>query len=70
VNAIAIVWTVFITIIFSIPPNELVFWTMLLLTAVMVVYWMIHARHRFHGPTKEDEKALQGALKAGQTIAD
>jgi len=52
-----------IVLIFSIPPNELVFWTMLLLVAVMAVYWTLHAGRHFHGPTKEDEKALRAALK-------
>ncbi len=34
VNGIAVVWIAFITVIFVLPPNELVFWTMLGLTAV------------------------------------
>lgn len=63
INGIAIGWTLFILVIFSIPPNELVFWTMLLLGAVMAVYWTLHAGRHFHGPTKEDEKALQAAIK-------
>jgi len=64
VNALAIGWTLLILVIFSIPPNELVFWTMLLLAGVMALYWALHARHHFHGPTKEDERVLQAALKA------
>jgi amino acid transporter len=63
INGIAIGWTIFILLIFSIPPNELVFWTMLLLVTVMAVYWTLFAGRHFHGPTKEDEKALQAALK-------
>ncbi|PWU18712.1 MAG: amino acid transporter [Verrucomicrobia bacterium] len=59
INFIAIGWTIFITIIFSIPPNELVFWTMLLLLGLLALYWFTHARHRFHGPSSADEKALQ-----------
>ena len=66
INAIAIAWTIFILIIFSLPPNELVLWTMLLLGALMLVYWMLHARHHFHGPTREDEKALQATLRLGE----
>ena len=62
INGVAIGWTVFILFIFSIPPNELVFWTMLLLVVVMVAYWKIHAGRHFDGPTKEDEKALQTVL--------
>ena len=63
INGVAIAWTLFILVIFSIPPNELVFWTMLLLVALMAVYWTAHAGRRFHGPTKEDEKALRAAIK-------
>jgi len=59
INGVAIAWTLFILVIFSTPPNELVFWTMLLLAALMAIYWKLYAGRRFHGPTKEDEKALQ-----------
>jgi amino acid transporter len=48
INIIAIIWTALITIIFSIPPNELVLWTMLLLAAVLAIYWFVFARHHFH----------------------
>jgi len=47
INFIAIVWTVLITIIFSIPPNELVLWTMLLLGAALAIYWFGFARRHF-----------------------
>src|SRR5581483_7154769 len=63
INGIAIGWTLFIMVIFSIPPNELVFWSMLVLAALMTLYWVLHAGRHFHGPTKEDEKALQSVLK-------
>jgi hypothetical protein len=66
VNAIAILWTVFITIIFSIPPNELVLWTMLLLAAVMFGWWKVHARRHFHGPTGADEAVLRAAIRSGE----
>jgi len=59
INVIAIAWTIFITIIFSIPPNELVFWTMLLLLAVLALYWFCRARSQFHGPTTADQQALE-----------
>jgi amino acid transporter len=67
INGVAIAWTLFILVIFSIPPNELVFWTMLLLAALLAIYWKLHARRHFHGPTKADEKALQAALKLAET---
>ena len=54
INAIAIGWTVFIAIIFSIPPNELVLWTMLLLAGGMCFYWYAAARNTFEGPPKSD----------------
>src|SRR5436190_1119871 len=36
INVIAIAWTAFITIIFSLPPNELVLWTMLLVGMLLL----------------------------------
>ncbi|HEY3227576.1 MAG TPA: amino acid permease, partial [Roseiflexaceae bacterium] len=35
INVIAIVWVLFLTVIFSLPPNELVLWTMLILTIAL-----------------------------------
>jgi amino acid transporter len=64
INFIAIGWTVLITIVFSIPPNELVFWTMLLLLAFLSLYWFAHARTHFHGPTRADEKAMGKLFEA------
>jgi amino acid transporter len=50
INVVALVWVAFITLIFALPPNELVLWTMLLLGAVLAVYWAGSARRRFIGP--------------------
>jgi len=50
VNAIAIVWVAFIVIVFALPPNELVLWTMLLLALGLAAYWGLSARRRFVGP--------------------
>src|SRR5438128_1627743 len=50
VNAVAIVWVVVITIVFVLPPNELVLWTMLLLVLALAAYWRISAGRRFVGP--------------------
>jgi L-asparagine transporter-like permease len=50
VNLIAIAWVVVIAIVFALPPNELVLWTMLLAAAILGVYWRLSARHRFVGP--------------------
>jgi amino acid transporter len=48
INIVAMVWTVFICIVFSIPPNELVLWTMLLLAILLAVYWIAGPRRHFH----------------------
>jgi len=52
INAIAIVWVLVISIVFALPPNELVLWTMLLLAAVIALYWKLSARRRFVGPAR------------------
>jgi amino acid transporter len=52
INVVAIVWTVFIVIVFSIPPNELVLWTMLGLCVLLASIWTLSARHRFHASAK------------------
>ncbi|HET7437067.1 MAG TPA: amino acid permease, partial [Thermoanaerobaculia bacterium] len=50
INAIAIAWCAFIAIVFMLPPNELVLWTMLLVAAGMALYWFVRARRSFAGP--------------------
>ncbi len=50
VNVIAIVWVIVITIVFALPPNELVLWTMVLVALVLAAYWRLSARRRFVGP--------------------
>ncbi len=51
VNVIAIVWIAVITVVFMLPPNELVLWTMLFVAAALTVYWLAAARQHFRGPT-------------------
>ncbi|MEO8381475.1 MAG: amino acid permease [Acidobacteriota bacterium] len=46
VNLIAIVWCVFIALVFVLPPNELVLWTMVGLGLLMTVYWFGWQRSR------------------------
>jgi amino acid transporter len=58
INLVAIGWTVFITIIFSIPPNELVLWTMLGIALMLGIYWKAYAARHFRGPTRADEVEL------------
>jgi amino acid transporter len=59
INVIAIVWTAFITVIFSLPPNELVLWTMLLVGVLLLIYWKAFAGRNFRGPTRSDETILK-----------
>ncbi|HEY3202076.1 MAG TPA: amino acid permease [Thermoanaerobaculia bacterium] len=49
-NAVAILWVTFITVVFCLPPNELVLWTMLLFCVSLGVYWLVSARRTFRGP--------------------
>jgi amino acid transporter len=58
-NLIAIGWVLFLTVIFSLPPNELVLWTMLALTIGLILYWQLAAKRSFVGPTRADEHALR-----------
>ena len=58
-NVIAIVWVLFISVIFSLPPNELVLWTMLGLAVFLGLYWQVSAKRSFVGPSKTDEEALR-----------
>ena len=46
-NAIAIVWIAFITLVFMLPPNELTLWTMVAVALALTLYWFSYARARF-----------------------
>jgi amino acid transporter len=50
INAIAIVWCAFIAIVFMLPPNELVLWTMVALAICLALYWFTRRRKSFVGP--------------------
>src|SRR5437899_6922104 len=50
VIAVAIAWVVVITVVFVLPPNELVLWTMLVLVLALAAYWRLSAGRRFVGP--------------------
>jgi len=58
-NVIAIVWVLILTVGFSLPPNELVLWTMIGVAVLLVVYWQLVAKRSFAGPTRADEEALR-----------
>ncbi len=49
-NLVAIAWILFITVVFALPPNELVLWTTLLFFLFLAAYWLARARSRFRGP--------------------
>jgi amino acid transporter len=53
VNAIAIAWVIVIAIVFMLPPNELVLWTMVLVAIVLALYWKLSARASFVGPRRQ-----------------
>jgi len=59
INVIAFVWIIFITILFILPPNELVLWTMVSLVVIMLVYWQVGAKKWFRGPKKAAEEDLR-----------
>lgn len=50
INLIAISYTVFIVTVFSVPPNELVLWTMLSVALGLFIYWKLAAKRSFPGP--------------------
>jgi amino acid transporter len=47
VNVVAIVWIAIITVIFMLPPNELVLWTMLALALGLTLLWQLSAKRKF-----------------------
>src|SRR5258706_3017635 len=50
INVISVLWIIFITILFSIPPNELAGWSIIALGVFMFLYWQFDAKRRFTGP--------------------
>ncbi|MGE5140840.1 MAG: amino acid permease [Rudaea sp.] len=58
VNLLAMLWVVFITILFILPPNELVLWTMVTISILLAIYWFVSERVRFTGPRKMSEAEL------------
>ncbi len=59
INAVAIIWVIFISILFCLPPNELVLWTMVLFVGILVVYWVAYANKNFTGPRKASEEEMK-----------
>ena len=73
-NIIAVIYTVVICVIFILPPNELVLWTMVGFGVLLAVYWFAYERTRFKGPTKAEEAELRrieaAMAAAAQSAAD
>ncbi len=63
INLLAILWVCLITVLFSIPPNELVLWTLLIMLIKLGLYWQFWAKKRFTGPTPADEAELRLEMK-------
>jgi amino acid transporter len=59
INIIAVLYTIFICIIFMLPPNELVLWTMVGFGVLLVIYWFAWSRSHFKGPQKASEEDLR-----------
>ncbi len=63
INAVAFLWVIFITLLFSIPPNELAGWTMIAFSVLLVIYWQVSEKKRFTGPRKATEAELAAVEK-------
>jgi amino acid transporter len=50
VNGVAIVWIVFISVLFVLPPNGRTGLTFMGLLAALIIYYVTWARARFEGP--------------------
>ena len=59
INWLAVIWVVFITILFSIPPNELAGWSIIIVGVFMVLYWQLSAKRSFTGPKPHAEEELR-----------
>jgi len=68
-NWISVAWIIFITILFSIPPNELAGWSMIILVVFMILYWQLDAKKRFTGPKPTAEVELR-KIEAEMTQGD
>jgi len=59
INITAVVWTIFICILFMLPPTELALWSMVIIWALLAIYWFAYARSHFKGPQKASEEELR-----------
>lgn len=56
INTIALIWIIFITVLFVAPPNQLTGYTMLSVLALLAVYYLASVRKWFHGPSFQADK--------------
>ena len=59
INFIAVVYTFIMCILFMLPPSELALWSMVIIWAVLAIYWFGYAKANFKGPQKADEAELR-----------
>ncbi|MBK8255472.1 MAG: amino acid permease [Polyangiaceae bacterium] len=50
INFVAVIWVGVITVVFCLPPNELVLWTVLGMVVFLAAGWWLVARRTFVGP--------------------
>ncbi|BDG60164.1 amino acid permease [Caldinitratiruptor microaerophilus] len=67
VNVLAILWILFISVLFVAPPNEKTGYTFAVVLAALVLYWVAVERHRFEGPrrlgTEDELERIERALE-------
>lgn len=68
VNAVAVLWVLFICVLFVSPPNQLTGYTFACLTLFLGTYYLLGVRGRFKGPkklgTEEELLRLEEELKS------
>ncbi len=72
INIIAIAWIVFITVLFSIPPNELAGWSIIIMAVLLFIYWQVWAKRRFTGPKQKSEtelRRIEAEMMGGSGVA-
>ncbi|HEX8169589.1 MAG TPA: amino acid permease [Thermoanaerobaculia bacterium] len=47
INVVAVLWCAFIAVVFMLPPNELVLWTMVAFALALAACWLLWSRSRF-----------------------
>jgi amino acid transporter len=56
VNGVAIGWVIVLSVIFLLPPNELVLWTIAAVALALIAYWYLSACRHFRGPAAVRER--------------